>query len=401
MSNLVLARIFGLGSDMDAFFYATSIPLFIAAILVAFFLYGSVPILSQKINTSRSTSSLFVAACVIASLFFCVSIIIWLEPFYIPNIFYESTGTNAQLVTIAWAVGGVQVIFGAITAIFNSKRYFITPFILQALTPIGAIIGTLLTIPNKNIVFTIIGMLTGLSLATIIGTYILRNCLIWICETSTNDILRILNGNAGSLNTILASCAFTAYATIDAIWAPQFGAGALSTLGYSQRIVIGFGNVVVIGIFMTAGPMFSESLQKYGYGRFLSIVRNFILTVAISAVVLAFVLWINLELLINIIFGKNIQFDQSQSLLSILPLMLLGMVPMLCCTILLRAVLCLKNQNLYIFLFGVGVPVIYIAFCWILSSLGFISIGFAYSISWIFGLGILVLGLILRSPQAI
>jgi hypothetical protein len=111
------------------------------------------------------------------------------------------------------------------------------------------------------------------------------------------------------------------------------------------------------------------------------------------------VLWFYSDLLVDIIFGTEIEPGQVRSLLSILPLMLLGMVPMLCSSVLLRAVLCLRNRSLYILFFGIGVPISYVGLCWLLSPLGFISIGFAYFISWIFGLGALMRGVILQDPK--
>ena len=358
LSSMVLARVFGLGSEIDEFLYATSIPLFLAGILVSFFMYGSVPILTQDANLTRSASSLFLVACAFASLFFTVSLILKLGPYFSRTTFADITTIKLQLLSIAYAIGGVQVIFGAISAIFNAKRYFIFPFLLQALTPIGAIVGTLLEVQSQNILITMIGMLAGVLLSLLLGIIILRKNLISIHLVALKDSYRILNGNSGSLNTILASCAFSAFAVIDAQWAPQFGAGALSTLGYAQRIVIGFGNIAVIGIFMSAGTIFSEALQKYGDNEFRLVVWKSILKVAISAILLAFILWCNLYYLIDLIFGKKIQTEQVEPLISILPLMLIGMVPMLCSAILLRAVLCLKNQHVYVFLFGVGVPIV-------------------------------------------
>jgi putative peptidoglycan lipid II flippase len=394
LSSFVLARVFGLGSDIDEFLYATSIPLFIAGILSSYFMYGSVPILTEDNDLTRSASSLFLIACGFSSILLTVSLILKLGPNLSPTTFANITTTSKlQLLSIAYAIGGIQVIFGAISAIFNAKRYFIIPFLLQALTPIGAILGTIFELQSHNILFTMIGMLAGVSFSSLLGIIILRKNLIWIHLVSLKDSYRILNGNSGSFSTILASCAFTAFSVIDAQWAPQFGAGALSTLGYAQRIVIGFGNIAVIGIFTSAGTIFSESLQKYGDHNFGLIVWKSILKVAISAILLALILWSNLYYLIDLIFGKKIQTDQVEPLISILPLMLVGMVPMLCSAILLRAVLCLKNQNVYVFLFGVGVPIVYILFSWTLSYLGFLSIGYAYLISWFFGFGVLSFGI--------
>ena len=388
--NLVLARVFGLGSEIDAFLYATSIPFFLAAVFGSFFMYGSVPILNQHPNSNQSTSALFLVGCTIASIFMIISIIISINVDYNNLIFNDLTLANINIISIGWIIGGIQVVFGVISAIMNAKKYFILPFFLQLLTPIGATSGAIYSISSQNIIFPMIGMLIGLSIACVIGIIILRKNLIWLHLVTLKDLFHMLRGNAGSFNTILASCAFTTFALIDAQWAPQFGPGALSTLGYAQKIVIGFGNIIVIGIFMTSGVKFSESLLKDGYSNFAQLVGKSVLTVGTGSIVIAFGLWININYLIEIIFGSKIQTDDLQMLFDIIPLMLVGMIPMLCSSILLRAVLCLKNKHLYILSFGVGVPAVYTLLCNILNSHGFISIGFAYLFSWIFGISILL-----------
>lgn len=399
LNHLLLARVFGIGSDIDAFLYATSIPMFIAGLLTAYFMYGAVPILMQADNQERSSSEMLVVACLLSCLFFLVALLLKIDVIYFSLSSFSVFEADVKLVSIAWMIGGFQVIFGALSAIFNAKRYFFMPVLLQALTPIGFGVGALAAIANPNIVLPLIGMLAGVFVATIVGFIVLWDFLASIRQSSLKDAIWLLRSNTGLFNTLLASSAFAAYAIIDAYLAPHFGVGALSTLGYAQRIVIGFGNIAVIGVFSTAGPKFSDSLLNSGFDEFLLVVRKSINIVLALAVVLGLLLWYNSELLINFIFGEKVQSDQVLPLRSILPIMLIGMIPMLCSTILLRAVLCIKDSHLYIFLFGAGVPVVYFAFCLILSPIGLVSFGFAYMISWIYGFGVLSTRLFLRPPR--
>lgn len=389
VNHLLLARVFGIGADIDAFLYATSLPLFLSALLTSYFMYGAVPILMQSSNQSRSLSEMLVASCFLACPFFIVALFITLDAIYFSLFSFELIGTTARLVSIAWIIGGFQVISGALSAIFNAKRYFLIPILLQMLTPIGFAGGALLTVMDPDIIFPLIGMLFGVAISILVGIFVLWSFLVNIRQSTINDLIRLLRGNSGLYNTLIASSAFAAYSLIDAVLAPRYGPGTLSSLGYAQRIVIGFGNIAVIGVFSTSGPKFSDSLLKGGFDKFKKVVRHSIITVLGLSVSMGLFIWYNIELLITFIFGEKIHSDQLFPLLSLLSIMLCGMTPMLCSTILLRAVLCIKDSQIYIFMFGIGVPFLYSIFCLLLSPYGLLSFGYAYLISWIFGFCVL------------
>jgi putative peptidoglycan lipid II flippase len=399
LGSLLLARVFGLGADIDAFLYATSIPLFIAAIIAGYFMYGTIPLLMQTDDQVRTSSEILLFACLLSCPFFLMSILFKVDSIYNSPSLFGIYGVNLNLEFVAWIIGGVQVIFSALTAILNAKKYFLMPIFLQILTPLGSIFGALITLVNPNIIFPLVGMLIGVVSATIISFIVLRSLLIGIRKSSLIKVISLFRYNKDMLCTLLASSAFGVYAVIDAKLAISFGEGALSTLGYAQRIVIGFGNIAVIGIFATSGPKLSDALLNVGFGHFLKVLKKSIINVVCIAVIVGLLLIYNLNLLLNFIFGSNVNSDEVLSLRSILPFMLIGMVPMLCSSILLRAVLCIKGLNFYILLFGAGVPVVYIIFCFIFSPIGLLSFGVSYLISWFFGFLILSIPLYLKRNQ--
>jgi putative peptidoglycan lipid II flippase len=390
LNHLLLARVFGIGSDIDAFLYATSIPLFIAGLLTAYFMYGAVPILIKADNQGRSSMEMLIAAFYFAAPFFFIALIIKLNSIHFSLFSFGSMPVSSKLMSIAWIIGGFQVVIGALSAIFNAKKYFFVPVLLQTITPIGFLAGALLTISIPNIVLPLVGMLVGAIVSTILGIIVLWKFLFSIRKSSLNGLIWLLHGNTGLISTLLASSAFAAYPLIDAFLAPRFGVGALSTLGFAQRIIIGFGNIAVIGVFSISGPKFSDALLNGGFDEFQKVVKKSIYTVLGISVPLGLFLWYNSQTLILLIFGDEIDPGQIFSLMALLPIMLVGMIPMLCSSVLLRAALCIKNSRLYIFLFGIGVPVLYFIFCLLLSSIGLLSFGYAYLISWVFGFGVLI-----------
>lgn len=399
INNLILARVFGIGAEIDLFLYVTSTPLFIAALLNSYFMYGVVPLLIKVTDLKRSSTDMLILACLLSCPFFFIALILKIDVLYISSSLFNIYGLKANMILIAWTIGGVQIIFGAISAILNVKKNYFTSILLQALTPIGLLVGTVIATFHANIIYPLIGMLMGLVVATISGIFFLRNFWIKNKKNELNNVKYLFDINLKTFNTLVATSAFAVFSIIDAHLAISHGDGVLSTLGYAQRIIIGFGNLAVIGVFTIAGPKFAETLQNDGFFEFKLIVKKALSTVLSIAVGLGLILWLNLEILLKLIFGERANTDEVNYLLSILPIMLIGMIPMLCSSVLLRAVFCIRNINIYIILFGVGVPVIYMALCLLLSSMGLFSFAISYLTSWIYGLIVLLIPLFIRQNR--
>jgi putative peptidoglycan lipid II flippase len=389
LNLLILARVFGIGSKTDSYFYALSLPSFIAALFIAFFTYSSVPILLRSGDQDNSSRALYIVSLFFSSIFFLLSLS-YISSYILSLSFAPNTiKYDSLLFSIAWACGGLQIVFGSLSAIFNSQRYFFTPLMLSSLGTIGSLAGSLLSISNLNIVIPLIGLFAGTIIANLIGFFLLRGLLCGFRKTKLSDIKKLILGNAGFLGTLLATSSFGAFVVIDAYLAPRFGVGSLSTLAFAQRIVIGFGGVAVYGIFSKVGPLFSEIYDKEDFSGLRPVVIKVTAKVAALSSFLAGFVWFNVGFLTTTIFTNKFQSANLPSLVSLFSYMLPGMIFMLCSTVLLRAVLCIKNSNLHVLLFGIIVPSLYFFFCWLLAPLGISSFGISYLISWAIGFSIL------------
>ena len=389
LNLLILARVFGIGSETDSYFYALSVPSFIAALFIAFFTYSSVPVLLRSGGLNNSSRALYISSWLFSSIFFLLSLSYIISYILSLPLAPNAIKFDSLLFSIAWAFGGLQVVFGSLSAIFNSQRYFFSPLMLSSLSTIGSLAGSLLTISKPNIVIPLIGLLAGTIIANLIGFFLLRGLLCGFRKTKLGDIKKLILGNAGFLATLLATSSFGAYVLIDAYFAPRFGVGSLSTLAFAQRIVIGFGGVAVYGIFSKVGPLFSEIFDKEGFSGLRPVVIKATTKVAALSLFLAVFVWFNVGFLSSTIFRNKLQSSNLPSLFSLFSYMLPGMIFMLCSAVLLRAVLSIKNSNLHVTLFGIFVPSLYFFFCWLLASLGISSFGISYLISWAIGFSIL------------
>ena len=385
LNIFLLARIFGAGSQMDSYFFALSIPSFISSLLVAFFLYGSVPALACAERFDRSAKSLVVASCLFAFPFFAISFSYF--------ILFVLTSTSAPysgeldilMLSLSWFLGGAQVIFGALSAILNSQKHFFAPSLLMALVPAGSILLIQLSRSFSDISFSLLGMIFGLLFSIFFAFALLMDSLRGSWTINLADLKVILKGNGGAFTTLLASSSFAVFSVIDASLAPRFGDGALSSLSFVQRIVIGFGNIAVFGIFTKAGPSFPASLEKYGFQKFRLIVASSVFNVFLVSSLIGIVLSSRLDFFVSIFFRGNQHSVGSMAFGSLLYPMLAGMVFMLCSAVLLRAMLCLRNSDFLVFSFGISVPLSYYVSCSALASHGVMSFGISYLLSWFLG----------------
>ena len=176
---------------------------------------------------------------------------------------------------------------------------------------------------------------------------------------------------------------FTVYQAIDAYWAPHIGMGNLAYLGYAQRILVGVGTLMVAGPSAVLLPRLAEA---YVQGRNIDLLQD---TARGSRAVIAFAtpaaIFISLlaEPLVGLLFERG-AFDHraTSGVTEVLPLMMLGMVLMLCVVILFRALFS-RQEVLLAAQLGILATVLYFFLSGALSrNMGVKGIAIAYALSW-------------------
>lgn len=383
--QIMLVRYFGLSEILDIYFLSLSLPILFSQTIHAGFSYGIMPMLAEPDeNTSKIYSNqIFLVFCIGVSLIFLIAILFVDIQL---NFYSKFNGLNLDdfkiVFILAWFYGALTVVLAALGTIFIAeKKYFqgiLLPFSPQLGLLILLLFGSQLS-ASWLLLSSIIGAIAGV-IFSLKGIYIYLNSIFDLklsFEIFKPYLIKILYAGIGS-------SIFGSYLFIDSLLAIQFGTGSLTALGYSQRIVIGFGNIAILGVFTVAIPELMESLRKRRWLGFRKKYLSLLKKALLFSLILAIFILLFINFFIEFFFISN-NFSQSDadSLSNIVKYMLPGMVAMLATAINGKALYCLKDFKIISIFIGFAWPAIYSFFIFYFRDLSLISFGIAYSISWI------------------
>ena len=264
-NQLVLAKLFGASMGMDAYLIAISIPLFVSGVLVAATGYSLVPALIAH-KSDYEIYKRFSGFLLISFIFFSVVIAFAGYAFAGKQISFlgESLSWAARqdailIARISWVSAAFTIVVGLLNAMHNADRSFLLPVVSTIFPFIGMITGAVIFGSTHGPVVVAWGMLVGVLIA--ISILIIRMLpaldLSARCLMQWRDVMRYLFHTP---LIIVAMFCFTAYQSVDAYWAPQIGTGNLAYLGYSHRIVIAIGSLVIAGPAAVLFPRLADRL---------------------------------------------------------------------------------------------------------------------------------------------
>lgn len=387
-NQLVLARLFGASMSMDAYLIAASVPMLLSGILSAALGYSLVPALmvhkSDFAAYRRFSGLLLISLLMVSVLTSAVGFLA--APVQIGLLGDAlSSAAKQQAVEIArvsWMATGVILIVDYLRGMHNAARRFLIPIFASMASQIGMILAGLAFGPTYGPLAVAWGMLAGFSL--VIPVLLIQT--LSELDFSTRCLVQ-LKDVAGYLYStpliMLAMLCFTVFQSVDAYWAPQVGTGSLAYLGYSQRILVALGSLVIVG---PAAVMLPRLAEAYAMGRIKDMLHDtrravwmvlaFALPVALSVSVLA-------APLVRLLFERG-EFDHNatQGVAAILPLMMMGMMAMLCVVMVFRALFA-KHDAVRASLLGMLAAILYFSLSGLLSQrFGVEGIALAYALTW-------------------
>lgn len=387
-NQLVLAKLFGASTSMDAYLIAASIPMLVSGVLSAVLGYSLVPALMvHKLDIlvyRRFCGMLAIIMLVISVSISGVGFLI--VPAQI-GMLGESLSNAARqdaigIARVSWITTGVFLIVGYLNAMHNAANRFLLPVFTNMVPIIGMIVAGISFAPNYGPLAVAWGMLAGLLLVipvlllhTLPALDFSPKCLL-LWKEATCYICR-------APLIMLSMLCFTVFQSVDSYWAPQIGTGNLAILGYSQRILVALGTLVIAGPAAVILPRLAEA---YLDGRIKDLLHD---TLRAVRMVIAFALPVALSVsilstpLVRLLFERG-AFDQhaTQGVATILPLMMVGMMAMLCVVIIFRA-LYAKHDITRASLLGILATVFYFTLSGLLSQhFGIEGIALSYALSW-------------------
>ena len=388
LSQIVLAWRFGATSGMDVYLVGISMPMFVSGIFTAALSYSLVPAL---VNYQPGTDAFRKFAGALFTGFFtagiCISIVgSALSPLQIKLLgesFSETQRFEALAVArISWLTSGLMLFAGYLRGLHNVKQQFFLSTSSGLMPPLFIIYAGLTFSESYGLIGIAWAMLVGVVLSILlllIHTY---------KDINLETINPIKNNEARQYFShmpliILSMLCFTTFQLVDSYWAPQIGTGNLSYLAYCQRLVVSIGNLVIAGPSLVVFPRLSKA-HVDGYKdqllidtiRLLRIVLACSLPIAISIGILA-------EPFVILLFERGAFVRQDAlNVATLLPWMLLGMVPMLCVVMIFR-VLFAQQDVVSAFALGALTTALYFILSGLLiRQFGVIGIAIAYAGTW-------------------
>jgi putative peptidoglycan lipid II flippase len=388
VNQIILANFFGASSSMDAYLIGTSIPMLVSGLLTATLAYTLVPALmlnsSNLASYRRFSGLLLIIFSIISLAIVCVGILTAADQIELLSGKISLAAKQEAIVIsrISWIAAGLMVLVAYLNGIYNAANRFLLPIFLSIAPYIfmaGAGILFASTLGPMAVVF---GLMLGflVIIPALFFQMLPRIDMSYSSLQQWRDVVRYLS----RLPLImLAMLCFTVFQLSDSYWAPNTGTGNLAYLGYSQRLLVALGTLVVAGPSAVILPRLAIS---YTDGRIKDLLHDALRGVRMIIVValpLALIASVLAAPLIRILFQRG-AFDQhaTQGLAAILPLMMFGMVAMLCVVMVFRA-LYAKHDVIYASLLGILIAISYFTLSGVLSrTMGVMGIALAYALTW-------------------
>lgn len=385
--QLLMARSYGAGVEVDAYLFAISAPTFIAGMVASLLSYAVIPKMAQTNENSEVQSRLIVSLlAMILSLAIGLIVLSPMLQMFQQKLIPESSAifrlSNIdKLLLVGWAIAAAQILLAALCVILMGLKQAIAAASLN----LGAYFGMLVSLvffENDSINKLALGMLTGTCVSVMVALYLLRARVFSNWHKFAWSEIHILVVN--SPYTIIAMSCFSVYAVVDSYWGPRAGDGVLSSLGYSQRIIIALGNLAVAGPSAVLVPRFAELIAAKNLEGFVRVLMQSLGVTFIVCLMLATGLFFGGDYLISLMFtNAAFQNDVSMNVAKILRFCLPGMVFMLASSIALRALYCFAGTEKLSAYLGAGWGLLYFSISGAMVSSGGVGLAISYSATWV------------------
>ena len=327
---------------MDVYLLALSAPMFISAIIASAYAYGVVPQLVGIKNENDRVSlnqGLIILSLMISSFFV---LLLFFVKFQVQ--LYNKSNINIIeehyiLFKLAWLLGACQIMLTTFGTILTAEKRYLSAVVLQISPQLGLLTVLLYYNEKQQIVYALIGSLSGYVFGLCISLLGGGKYFINIKNIKMNVLLPIIKKvSSKAIFGAIASSVFGVYVIIDATMAPFEGSGILASLTYAQKIVIGFGNIAVMGVFTVAAPQFKEILVNKGPIHFAAHARKLVVHTLSFSLLIGISLYFFTNVLLEFCFKSETFSDEDVSSVTLLVrFMLPGMVAMLISAVLFKA----------------------------------------------------------------
>jgi putative peptidoglycan lipid II flippase len=384
--QLLLAKSYGLGVELVTYLYAISAPSFLAGLIGAMLSYMLVPIVAGAAPEKRSQ---IVMSFLVATLLFgffvqlLSPLLMAVQESFLPEDSQIGLQPNfLLLLKLGWLASCFQLIQACSSSLLLGLKRPIIATVLNLGPYLGMLFSLTLMGDSGDISSLAYGLVFGSGASVILALFFLWPYISYDSNLVSWEVIRPMIFS--SPYVVIAMSCFSVYAVIDSYWAPRAGEGALAALGYSQRILIAVGNLVVSGPSAVIVPRFTEILQQGNRSRLISYLRYSFSFAGIIIVSLALTLFIWSKDVIHLLFMRGAFSDVDVIYVSeVMRHTIPGMIFMLLSVLGLRIYFCFQGSSKMAALLGLGWCLTYFIASSFFIEDGASGIASAYSIAWV------------------
>lgn len=391
LNQVTIATFFGTSRDLDLYLIAVSFPLLIGSIIGLSFSYYLTPhFVVKKIEIKNELFSNYIGRFLIKSNKYLLILILPISLFFyiiIPEIYSISDINEISLIRkinlLAWISIFISINYSIFTSYLNCKKQFILPVILNSFPFLSSIVLIIFFQNKLGIVTVILGTVIGTMFGLLFLSKEIRNFKFIRINTKIDKSISFFYKNLRY--AVVAMLCFSVFQFIDSFWVPKIGESAMSYVGYSQRLVIAIGSLVITGPSIVLIPRLTEKFKRKDYKGYFEDSSLVIRMVIILSTFFCLIFYNSSENIISILFERG-QFDEvsTNGVNTVFSLFLFGMIFMLTSVITLR-ILFTMEINYSIAGVGIVTAISYFFFLGIFSNYFKLSgVGYAYILTWIF-----------------
>jgi len=387
LSQVVIARYFGVSTSLDAYLAAGALPLTFTGVLTGGVGYVLIPLLAELEarggNVVETIDDTFLVAAVgalvivVAGFFLSGYIVHWSAPRFSP----EKLALAAHLQKYFWAATGATVLTSLAICLYHYRKHFAVPSVMTILPPLGMIGLTILMNSRMGIDSLATGYLVGTVLQCAILLIFLPERLRFKFAALSATTKRFLRG---LIPLTLSLFPFTFLPVVDAFWSSRLPEGSLSYLGYSSRIVIGLTSVTIQGLTVVIFPFLSQNVAEGNLAVFRGRLLAALKMIFALMVFLGCLIWALRIPALTLLFERG-RFGPQETLglARVLGWYLVGMIGMACMNLI--------NRGFYSTLrfkapaiIGIGFLAVYFALSgWLSGHFSYEGVGMAYAVYWL------------------
>jgi putative peptidoglycan lipid II flippase len=293
-------------------------------------------------------------------------------------------GYTASLARLIWVFAGASMLGGFLSAVYQLSKRFLLTSLVWMLPASGMMFGTVMLSGPLGIKGLVLGMLAS-GIAAVIVLFLGNTKGSFMSSGMTfGSVLSSARVFRPILPVTISLLPFTMLQAIDAYWATRLPEGSMSYLGYSSRLTLALGNLVLNGIYIVIMPYMAEDAAGTDDGIFMSRLSGAINGVLFFFIPLVAFIILHRVSIISLLFKRGAFSEASvEGVSTVLPFYMLGLLAMGPTTVISRAYFA-KNASKRFGLMALFFVALYAVLSGVLSEhLSYQGIGVSYLVFWV------------------